>query len=87
MQLGAPPVSSGFHVRADSSSSAASCGSSHSASRFVRAGLWACDPGEIVLRVSAPKAPPGGRSEDSLRLPADALPDLRDALAALDGEG
>lgn len=54
--------------------------------RVVCAGLWPGEPGEVVFRVSAPESPPGGRSESSLRLPADALPELREALAALDPE-
>lgn len=57
--------------------------------REVRAGLWPGengDPGEIVLRTSWPEEPVGGRREDSLRLPADALPELREALEALDGD-
>lgn len=55
--------------------------------REVRAGLWPGDPGEIVLRTSWPEEPLGGRQEDSIRLPADALPDLREALEALEEEG
>lgn len=58
--------------------------------REVRAGLWPGvdgEPGEVVLRTSWPEEPLGGRREDSLRLPADALPDLREALRALLEEG
>lgn len=54
--------------------------------RVIRVGVWPGhgeEPGEIVLRVSAPEVPPGGRTEDSITLPADALPGLRDALDAL----
>lgn len=57
-----------------------------SGGREVRAGLWPGsdgEPGEVVLRTSWPEEPLGGRREDSLRLPADALPDLRDALEVL----
>lgn len=57
--------------------------------REIRVGLWPGtdgDPGEVVLGTSWPEEPLGGRREDSLQLPAGALPKLRKALAALDSE-
>lgn len=42
-------------------------------------------PSEVLIHVSGPAAPPGGRVEDTLSLPADAAPALREALAALEG--
>lgn len=54
--------------------------------REVRVGLWPGDPGDVVLRASWPEEPFGGRGEDSLRLPASALPQLVTALQELGGE-
>lgn len=55
--------------------------------REVRAALYPGrngEDGEIILRTSWPEEPfAGGRQKDSLRLPADALPELRVALDAL----
>lgn len=55
--------------------------------RVLRAALYPGEPGELLLRASAPVPPPGGRTRDVLSLPATALPALREALTALDGEG
>lgn len=54
--------------------------------RIVKAGVWPGEPGEVVIRTSAPEAPPGGRTQDVLSLPATALPALRRLLAELDPE-
>lgn len=57
--------------------------------REVRAALYPGrngEDGEILLRTSWPEEPLGGRREDSLRLPADALPELQEALDALTEE-
>lgn len=41
------------------------------------------DGGHVTISVSWPESPLGGRTEDSLRLPTEALPELVDALEEL----
>lgn len=54
--------------------------------REVRLVLWAGENGgHLDVSVSWPEAPLGRRGEDSIRLPADALPELTAALEALEG--
>lgn len=54
--------------------------------RVLRAAIYLGEPDELLLRASAPAAPPGGRTEDALSLPATALLALRRLLMELDPE-
>lgn len=54
--------------------------------REVRVVRWTGeDGGHLDLSVSWPEAPLGGRGENSIRLPGDALPEVVQALERLKG--
>lgn len=55
--------------------------------REVRLVRWfGGDGGHLDVSLSWPEQPMGGRTEDSIRLPAEAVPELVRALEELEGE-